>query len=900
MSLWRQIRSGLRVLINRKSADHDAAEEVSHYLAEATAEWQAKGLSPEEARRAVQREAGSNELVICEQIRDYGWENVIGNFLDDVRFAVRRLRMSLRFTLISVFTLALGIGATSFMFSVVEGTLLKPLPYPQSGRIVALRHSAPGLHIDDMNIAASLYFTYKEESRVFQDVAIWVPDTSNITGLTQPEQVRDLLVTNRFLSVLGVAPFLGRAFTAADDDPSSQATIILTDGYWKSRFAGDPAVLGRRILIDGKPNEIIGVLPATFQFMDRRISFLAPFRIRRSDVRLVSFCCQGIARIKPGATLAEANADVARMLPMAPAKFPMNPGMRADSYSAAQLRPRLRPLKDVVVGDVGKVLWLVMITVTIVLVIACANVANLLLVRANGRQQELAVRAALGAGWGRIARELLLESLLLSLTGGALGLAIAYAAVRVLAASDLALLPRIHEIAIDPSVLAFTLGTSLAVGLLFGLVPVLRYGRPLLASALRGESRSFSASKERHQVRNLLVVVQVALALLLLIGSGLMIRTFRALHHVDPGFSNAQDVETVRLAIPERDVPVAENVTRAEEQILRRIESLPFVSHAALISDLPMEGGENEVTYAKDMPSVQANGGLQPIRRYKYVSPGYFATTGARLIVGRDFTWTEVYQQTPVALISESLAREWWGGDPRQALGKQIRESFKDDWREVVGVVADLHDDGIDQKAPTIVYWPLMVKNFGSSPLEVTRNAALVIRTRRASSAALFSGIQSAVATVNPNLPVADARTLDSIYSTSLARTNITLILLASAGAMALFLGVLGIYGVISYSVSQRTREIGIRLALGCPRSQVIRLFMRDGLLLSGIGSACGMIAAIVLTRLMRTLLFEVGPSDPLTYAAASLLMILTAIIANFLPARRAALVDPMRALRAE
>lgn len=900
MSLWRQIRSGLRVLVNRKSANQDTAEEVRHYLEEATAEWLAKGLSPEEARRAAQMETGSNELVIREQIRDYGWENAIGNFLDDVRFAVRRLRMSVRFTLISVFILALGIGATSFMFSVVEGTLLKPLPYPQSERIVALRHSAPGLHIDDMNIAASLYFTYKDESRVFQDVAIWIPDTSNITGLTQPEQVRDLLVTNRFLPVLGVMPVLGRAFTASDDDPSSQPTIILTDGYWKSRFAGDPAVLGRRILIDGKPHEIVGVLPAAFQFMDRPISFLAPLRIRRADVRLVSFCCQGIARIKPGATLAQANADVARMLPMAPAKFPMNPGMRADSYSAAQLRPRVRSLKDIVVGDVGKVLWLVMITVTIVLVIACANVANLLLVRANGRQQDLAVRAALGAGWGRIARELLLESLLLSLVGGALGLAIAYTATRVLAASDLTPLPRIHEIAIDYSVLAFTFVTALGVGLLFGLVPVLRYGRPLLSSALRGESRSFSASRDQHQVRNLLVVVQVALALLLLVGSGLMIRTFRALHHVDPGFSNAREVETMRLAIPEREVPDPEKVTRVEEQILHKIESLPFVSHAALISDLPMEGGENEVTYAKDMPSVQGNGVLLPIRRYKYVSPGYFATTGARLIVGRDFTWTELYQSTPIALISESLAREWWGGDPRNALGKQIRESLKDDWREVVGVVADLHDDGIDQKAPTIVYWPLLLKNFGSSSLEVTRNAALVIRTRQAGSAALFSQIQSAVAIVNPNLPVADARTLDSIYGTSLARTNMTLILLTSASAMALFLGVIGIYGVISYSVSQRTREIGIRLALGCPHSRVISLFMRDGLLLSGIGSACGMIAAIGLTRSMRTLLFEVGPGDPLTHVAACSVMVFTAIIANFLPARRAALVDPIRALRAE
>jgi predicted permease len=435
---------------------------------------------------------------------------------------------------------------------------------------------------------------------------------------------------------------------------------------------------------------------------------------------------------------------------------------------------------------------------------------------------------------------------------------------------------------------------------LFGLVPVLRYGRPHLSSALRGESRSISASRDRHQVRNLLVIVQVALALLLLVGAGLMIRTVSALHNVEPGFSNAREVETMSLAIPEHEVKEPENVTRVEVQILHKIESLPLVSRAALISDLPMEGGENETTYTKDALPIQASGALVPIRRYKYVSPGYFAATGARLIVGRDFTWIEVHQQTPVALISESLAREWWGNDPRKALGKQIRETFKDDWREVIGVVADLHDDGIDQKAPTIVYWPLLVKNFGSSSLAATRNAALVIRTQQAGSTTLFSQIQSAVATVNPNLPVANARTLESIYNTSLARTRITLLLLTSAGAMALFLGVIGIYGVISYSVSQRIREIGIRRALGCTRSQVINLFMRDGLLLAGIGSACGMIAAIGLTRLMKTLLFEVGSGDPLTYIGASLVMIITAIVANYLPTRRAALVDPMCALRAE
>jgi predicted permease len=820
------------------------------------------------------------------------------SILTTLRHSLRRLARSPMFTAISLITLGIGIGANTAIFSVIEGVLLKPLPYPHSEQLVALWHTAPGVNIKDLNMAPSLYFTYSEESRVFQDVSMWQDGTSSVTGLAAPEEVPVLLVTNRLLPILAVQPALGRAFTASDDDPKSARTVMLADGYWRSRFGGDRSVLGRRIMVDGNPREVIGVLPPAFQFMDQKASLLMPLRFNRNEVHLGNFSYQGVGRLKPGVTLVQANADLARMLPMASEKFAPPSGFSVKMFEAARIGPNLRFLKDDLLGDIGNTLWVLMGTVGMVLLIACANVANLLLVRADGRRQELAIRAALGAGWGRIARELLLESLLLGLTGGALGLALAYGALRMLAANGLAHLPRIENISIDPWVVAFTLGISLAAGCVFGLIPVFKYARPQISHALRGGGRSLSQSKDRHRARSVLVVVQVALALVLLVSSGLMIRTFQALRHVDPGFSGAHEVQTLRISIPGTQVKEPERVIHMEQDILNRIAALPGVSSVAVTTAIPMGGqNSNDPIYAED--HTYREGSIPPIRRYVYVSPGCFATLGTRLIAGRDLTWTDTYNLTPVALVSENMARELWQ-DPRAALGKRIRPTLKDDWREVIGVVADVRDNGVDQKAPGIVYWPLLQRNFEGDTTSVRRSVAFAIRTSRAGSVGLLPELQQAVWSVNPNLPLANVKTLEAIYDRSLARTSFTLVLLAIAGGMALLLGVVGIYGVISYSVSQRTREIGIRLALGAPLPEITGMFVRHGLVLSGIGAAFGLTAAFVLTRLMKSLLFEVSPADPLTYLAVSAALILAALLASYLPARRASTVDPAEALRAE
>jgi predicted permease len=567
-------------------------------------------------------------------------------------------------------------------------------------------------------------------------------------------------------------------------------------------------------------------------------------------------------------------------------------------FEEAKLEPSLRLLKGEVVGDVGSVLWVLMGTIGLVLLIACANVANLLLVRAEGRQQELAVRAALGATRGRIAYELLAESVILGLVGGAAGLVVAFGAVRLLIALAPGNLPRLDNIAIDGTVLLFTAAISIFAGLLFGAIPVVKYAGPQVAAGLRGGGRTSSASRERHRARSTLVIVQVALALVLLVGSGLMIRTFEAMRRVDPGFVNPQELLTLGLSIPSAQVKEPEAVVRMHQAILEKIAAVPGVTSVGLTSIIPMGGsGWHDPIFAADKNYEQKE--LPPIRAFKFLSPGLLKTVGNRLIAGRDFVWEDAYDKRKVAMVSDNLARELWGS-ASAALGKRIRESNNSDWREVVGVVADERDDGVDKKAPATAFFPMLMTQFEGDDPAVRRTMSYVIRSPRAGSIAFTGEVSRAVWSVNPNLPLAGVRTLDEVVRKSMARTSFTLVMLAIAGAMALLLGVAGIYAVLSYSVSQRTREIGIRLALGAQRQEVTGLFLRYGLRLVLVGIACGLAVAFAVTRAMGALLFEVSPIDPLTYAAVCLSLTGAALLASYLPALRATLVNPVTALRAE
>jgi predicted permease len=805
------------------------------------------------------------------------------------------------FTSVAVLTLAIGIGANTAIFSVIEGVLLKPLPYPRSEELVVLDHAAPGINLPKTGAAPFLYFTYREDGRVFEDVGLVNSGTVSVTGLAEPEEVRTLFVTDGVLPMLGVQPALGRLFSKSDDAPGGPDTVVLSAGYWRAKFGADPSAIGRTLMVDSRPREIIGVLPDTFRFLDRNASIMIPFRLDRSKVFLGQFSFMGIGRLKPGTTIEQANADVARLIPLALTRFPPFPGGNVKMFEEVRLRPNLRTVKDDLVGDMRKVLWVLMATIGTVLLIACANVANLLLVRAESRQQELAIRAALGAGAKQIARELLLESVTLGILGGIVGLALAFGALRLLVALAPGNLPRLGNIAIDIPVLLFTLALSVVAGLLFGTIPVFKFAGGQVASALRGGGRTGTASRERRRARNALVVTQVALALVLLVSSGLMIRTFQALKQVNAGFVRPDEVQTFRLSIPDSQVKDERATVRMHQTIMDKLAAVPGVTSIALASTVTMSGqGWHDPIYAQDRTYSESQ--VPPIRLFKFVSPDYMKTMGGSIVTGRDFTWPDAYELRPVAMVSDTLARELWGS-PTAALGKRIRPFAKGSWREIVGVVSDMRDDGLNEKATATVYWPLLMSDFfmiEDGRLAAQRNLSYVIRSTRTGSSGFTEELGRVVWSVNANLPLAAVRTLGEIYDTSLARTSFTLVMLGIAGAMALLLGVAGIYGVISYSVSQRTREIGIRIALGAQTETVTRMFVKHGLTLAVVGITIGLGTAFALMRWMSSLLFEVSPVDPLTYGAVSFMLTAAIVLASYVPARRATTIDPIEALRSE
>ncbi len=825
----------------------------------------------------------------------------MGSFGSQLKQVIRRLGRAPLFTAITLITLASGIGANAVIFSVLEGVLLKPLPYPKPNELVGVWLSAPGINITDLNISPSTYIVLREQSQSFQDIGVYADDSVSVTGIGEPEQVQGVDVTDGMLPILGASPALGRTFNRADDMPGAPDTVMISYGYWQRKLGGDPNAIGRTLITDGKPRQIIGVLPKKFVFMDDTdIQLLMPLQFDRAKLKLGNYSFQGVARLKPGVSMQVASADVARLLPVVMNSFPAPEGFSLKLFEGARIAPSLRPLKQQVVGDVGNVLWILMASIAGVLLIACANVANLLLVRVEGRRKELAVRSALGAGWKQIAGDLLLESTLLGVIGSVLGLALAYASLRVLVAMAPDGLPRVAEIGIDGPVLLFVAGISIFASLLCAAIPIFKYAGARASTGLREGGRAMSGSREQHRARNTLVVVQVALALVLLICSGLMIRTFRALTNVNPGFTDAAQVQSFRIGITDAMVPEAkiDDVTRMQEAILRNIEAIPGVQSAAFSSKVPLDGNNsNDPVFAQDKTYIE--GGLLPLRRFKFMAPGYLRTVGTPLIAGRDFTWDDLYNKNLVAIVSENLAKEDWGS-AQNAVGKRVRVASVDEWREVVGVAGDVHDDGLNKDAPKTAYWPMMMSKFEGQPVAVHRDAAYVIRSPRAGSEAFMKEVRQAVWSVNANLPLSSVHTVEYFYKRSMARTSFTLVMLAVAGGMALLLGVVGIYGVIAYSVSQRKREIGIRMALGAQRQTVSGMFVRHGLLLTGIGVGCGLVSAAILMRLMASVLFRVSPVDPLTYFAVSAGIIAVACVASYLPARRAATVDPIETLRAE
>jgi predicted permease len=829
----------------------------------------------------------------------------MNGLIHDIRYSLRQLRKSPGFTAVAVITLALGIGANSAVFSVVNRVLLNPLPYPESDNLIALWLGAPGAGglasiSSGLQLSPSMYITFDDHNRTFQSMGIWTSGRANVTGVAQPEEVRTELISDGILQTLEVPPSLGRWFSQADQDPRGGKTIILSYGYWKRRFGGDPGVIGRTLQVDAQPREIVGVMPRGFRMVDQDFDLLIPMAVDRVHQKLAPFGYDGIARLKPGASLSQADADIAGLIPVWIDSWSNGPGTNPHYYDIWRITPNFRSLKQQVIGNIDSVLWVVMSVVGLVLLIACTNIANLLLVRANSRQLELSIRAALGAGRGRIARQLLLESLVVSLTGGALAVWLADTVLRLLVAAGPADLPRLSEISLDARSLGFTFLLSVFSGLLFGSIPVWKYARASGSRMAGGASRMATVSRAGQRSNNILVIAQVAMALVLLVSTALMIRTFAALRAVEPGFAMPNNVQTMRVSIPGTLISDPLLVTRTQNNIADQIAAIPGVSAVAFASALPMEGADPNWDEL-GVEGKNYEGGEPPLRMFNYVSPGYFRAMNTRIIAGRDFSWADIYGLRQMVIVSENFARESWGS-AAAALGKRVRQFSNMPWQEVIGVVEDVRVHGVDKDAPPIIYWPAMLNDpYTAKPtIDGPNSVTFAIRSERAGEQAFISELQRAVWSVNSDLPLASVRTMQNIYSSSLARTSFTLVMLAIAGSMGLALSIIGIYGVISYAVSQRTREIGIRLALGAQKRELRWMFVRSALKLASVGIALGLIAASAVVQLMKALLFGIRPLDPWTFSTVPLVLTVAALLASHLPARRAANVDPMEALRYE
>jgi predicted permease len=881
----------------------DISVSIQEHIDEQIDELMEEGMARDEAERTARRAFG-NVTLHQERSREvWQWQR-LESLLLDLKHVCRRLGRSPGFAITVVLTLAIGIGANTAVFSVLNSVLLRPLPYPQPEQLVSLHLDAPGApglaeFRNELRLSASMYLTFAAHNRTFQSLGVWGPGTASITGLAQPEQVSTAQISSGVLETLNVPALTGQWLTAADQDAHGLGRVMLSYGYWQRRFGGDPGVVGRTIRVDSQPRVIAGVMPRGFKVVSYDFDLLVPLAFDPVKEQLGGFAYRGIARLRPGVAVPQANADAARLLNIWMDSWTNGPGSDPHWYLNWKITPALQPLKETVVGGIHTVLWVVMATIGLVMLIACTNVANLLLVRADARQQELAVRAALGAGRWRIVRELLLESVTLGLLGGAASVAVAYGGLHLLSTIGPGNLPRLSEISLDGRSLAFTLILSALSGLLLGAIPALRYVPSRSEVPLLGATRTASSSRERQQGRNLLVVAQVAMALVLLISAALMIRTFVRMRDVDPGFSSPASLQVMRLSIPETLVRDSTTVVHLQNSILDQLAAIPGVSSAGFAASVPMSGAEPNwdqiLIEGKDY-----SGQSTPMRLYNYVSPGYFHAAGTRLVAGRDFTWEEVYGVRPIGIVSEGLARELWGS-PGAAIGKQFREFSGMPWHEVVGVVQDVRENGVDQVSPATVYWPsLMGDRSAPAKLGAWRTVYFAIRSDRAGTQAFINEMQQAVWSVNANLPVADISTMQEIFSDSMARTSFTLVMLAIAGTMALALGILGIYGVISYAVAQRTREIGIRMALGARRSELAWMFVRSALILTAIGTAVGLGAAAGLMRLMRTLLFGISPLDPITFTVVPVVLLAAAALASYLPARRTAAVDPVKSLRAE
>ncbi len=824
-------------------------------------------------------------------LRREGW--TMDRMLHDVRAAWKGLARRPFFTALAAVTLAVGIGANTAIFSVVDAVLINPLPYPHSDRLVSANLTAPGMQISVVGLSEAMYLRYLKESKTLSAFAVYKQGPMNLERTGNPERVAAAEVTREFFDVMGVHPFLGRGFAVGEDRKGAEPVAVLGYGLWQTAFGGDPSVVGRTVDLNGVQRLVVGVMPRGFSY-PRRTSLWLPLPVDAQDPPVSSLSYLGIGRMAPGETAQAVQAEMQGMLHSFAQRLSddFGPGVMKRSGLAAYVRP----LRDVEVSNVRQTLWVLMGTVGFVLLIACANVANLFLVRAEARQRERALRTALGATRGDMVRLYLTESVMLALGGGVLGLGLAWVGVRGLVTMVPVTLPRAGEIGIDGSVLGFTAAISVLSGFLFGLFPAFGHGRRDLSGALKEGGRTTTGERKQHRARSALVVVQVAIALILLVGAGLMARSFVAMSHVDLGFATRGRL-VFHVSLPSADYPDAARVGLFERNLLQHLEATPGVESAAIAGRLPLESQGENASPVEPVDHPLAEGKPVPMVNLQRVSPGYFQAMGITLLQGRGLTADDEAPGVHKVVIDEKLAHMFWP-DAASVLGRRLRQhGATNPALEVVGVARDVHFYSVTENPGPRLYYPVpTTSEFSGQPAR----ALSVVMKVGAAPMSFVSAAREALSAVDPHLPMVRPETMDRIVQDAMAPTSFTVILLGIAAAIALLLGTVGIYGVISYMVSRRTQEIGVRMALGAPRASVLRQVVGQGMALTALGLAVGLLGAWGLSRVLASMLYGVSATDPVTYVLTACFLALVALLASWVPATRAARVDPVEALRSD
>jgi putative ABC transport system permease protein len=812
--------------------------------------------------------------------------------LDDLRDATRALRKQPRFLAIASLTLALGIGAATVIFSVVNAVLFKPLPYPHADRLVNIWSSAPGLGYPQFPVSPDIFLFYQRHTTAFEDMAIFQNTRVNITDGGAPEVIDAAVASHGYFTTLGAGFSRGRAFTIEEDRHDAPRVAVISHRLWTRRYGADLSLVGRAIRIDGEPSQVVGIAPG---WMDRAGSpdVWLPTRFNEADPIAGSFGWAAIGRMKPGVRPEDAAANLTPLVRRA-----MEEVIQSENYRAfltdGGYHPRVHEMKEDVVGSVREPLWILLGTVGMVLLVACANVANLSLVRAESRQRELAVRTALGSSRGALVRKLLAESLLLSLAGTLLGVLVAWAALPMLLRLAPDTIPRLDQVGVDGVVLAFAAGIAILSALLVGLVPAFRYTRPGIMAALRHGGRSATDHPGRQRGRQALVIAQTALALILLVGSGLLARSFTRLlaaeQHFDPSH-----VLTFRVALPQTTYPELPDVARFTGQLVDRLAALPGVESAGATTELPVAQATSGSAFEIDGVPIEA-GRVPPMIHYSTVTPGYFATLGIPVLGGAAFDSSDLREGARTVLVNRAAADRYWPG--QDSVGRRLRPAggapeAERPWLVVKGIVADVRDRGLREPARPLIYFAMNGTD-GRAP------RAMSYALRGPGIERQAEAVRQAVWAINPDLPVASLRTMDDVIEESVVQFTFTMVTLGIAAVVALLLGAIGLYGVLSYAVSLQTREIGVRLALGAQPARVMGAVLKNAAIITGLGLVLGALGAAALTRVLGGLLYETAPLDAATFAGMSALLFVTGLVAAYLPARRASQVSPLEAMRGE